>query len=197
MVARDPSGAEALLAELQEEAREALEGLRDMTRGADPPILADDGLLAALEARARKAPLPVAVAGGDVGRLPREIETAAYFCCLEALQNVAKYAQATRATVSLRRIGSELTFTVIDDGVGFDPTTVRHGVGLRSMAERVEALGGALEVRSARGRGTTIVGRIRLRPADGATSAGARASSGERSRSSGRRDLEQSRTPSD
>jgi len=162
MVARDPSGAEALLAELQQEAQDALEGLRDMTRRTYPPILADEGLVAALEARGRKAPLPVSVAGGDVGRLPREVETAAYFCCLEALQNAAKYARASRATVAVRRLGAALSFTVVDDGVGFDLTTVRHGVGLRSMAERVEALGGVVEVRSAEGRGTTIVGRIPL-----------------------------------
>jgi signal transduction histidine kinase len=181
IVARDPAGADAVLAELQAEAQDALEGLRDMTRGTYPPILADEGLVVALEARARKAPLPVSVAGDDIGRLPREIESAVYFCCLEALQNTAKYARASRATVAVRRIGAELSFTVIDDGVGFDPTTVRHGVGLRSMAERVEALGGGLEVRSADGGGTTIVGRIRLRSADGVTSAGPRPSARERS----------------
>jgi signal transduction histidine kinase len=162
MVARDPTGAEGMLAELQQEAQDALEGLRDMTRGTYPPILADEGLVAAIEARARKAPLPISVAGSDLGRLPRDAGTAVYFCCLEALQNAAKYARASRATVALRRLGPELSFTVIDDGVGFDPTTVRQGVGLRSMAERVDALGGELEVRSVEGRGTTIIGRIPL-----------------------------------
>ncbi len=111
MVARDPTGAERLLAELQQEAQDALEGLRDMTRGTYPPILADEGLVAALEAGARKASLPVSVAGSDVGRLPRDAETAVYFCCLEALQNAAKYARASRATVAVRRLGAELSFT--------------------------------------------------------------------------------------
>jgi signal transduction histidine kinase len=160
LVARDPDGAVALLADLQTEAQDALDSLREMTRGTYPPVLADEGLVAAIEVKARRAPFDVAVEGNDLGRFPKEIETAVYYCCLEALQNASKYARASRATVSLRCVGGEISFTVADDGEGFDPQTAKRGVGLRSMTERLEALGGAIEVRSAPGSGTTVAGRL-------------------------------------
>jgi signal transduction histidine kinase len=160
LVAKDPDKAVALLADLQTEAQDALDSLREMTRGTYPPVLADEGLVAAIEVKARRAPFDVAVEGADIGRFPKEIETAVYYCCLEALQNASKYARATRATVSLRCVGGEISFTVADDGEGFDPQTAKRGVGLRSMTERLEALGGAIEVRSAPGSGTTVAGRI-------------------------------------
>jgi signal transduction histidine kinase len=86
-----------------------------------------------------------------------------YFCCLEALQNVVKYADAARASVSLTSEAGQLTFTVIDDGKGFDPSMMPGGSGLQGMADRVEALGGSLEVRSEPGTGTTVTGRIPAR----------------------------------
>lgn len=160
LVAKDPDKAVALLADLQTEAQDALDSLREMTRGTYPPVLADEGLVAAIEVKARRAPFDVAVEGNDIGRFPKEIETAVYYCCLEALQNASKYASASRATVSLRCVGGEISFTVADDGEGFDPQTAKRGVGLRSMTERLEALGGAIEVRSAPGGGTTVAGRL-------------------------------------
>lgn len=160
LVARDPDAAVALLADLQSEAQDALDSLREMTRGMYPPVLADEGLIAAIEAKARRAPFEVSVSGDGVGRFPKEIETAVYYCCLEALQNAAKYARASRATVSLRCIGGDISFSVADDGEGFDPQTAKRGVGLRSMTERLEALGGTLEVRSVPGGGTTVAGRV-------------------------------------
>jgi signal transduction histidine kinase len=160
LVKTDPSRAVALIEDLQTDAQEALDSLREMVRGTSPPILADHGLGTALEAQVRRSPFPVAVSADSLGRFATEVETAAYFCCLEALQNAAKYARASHGTVALRCVGRELAFTVIDDGTGFDPETVRRGVGLRSMHERLAALGGSLSVRSAPGAGTTIVGRI-------------------------------------
>lgn len=90
-----------------------------------------------------------------------------YFSVLEALQNVAKYADASRAIVRLAEGHDVLTFTVSDDGRGFDPGTTPSGTGLQGMADRLDAIGGTLEVRSARGAGTTVAGRVPV-PGDAA-----------------------------
>jgi signal transduction histidine kinase len=95
-----------------------------------------------------------------VGRHPEEVEAAVYFCCLEALQNVGKYAEASSATLRLSDGRDALTFEVIDDGRGFDTTSTGYGTGLQGMADRLDALGGSLEVRSAPDMGTTIVGKV-------------------------------------
>ena len=142
---------------------EALDTLRDLARGIYPPLLADQGLKAALGAQARKATLPVDVDAEDLGRYPQDIEAAVYFCCLEALQNVQKYASATKATISVS-VGvngaSELHFEVSDDGTGFDPATQKKGSGLQNMEDRLDALGGAVEVTSSPGSGTKLTGRL-------------------------------------
>ncbi len=161
---RDPAETKAMLSALQAETGDALENLRDLARGIYPPLLADQGLPAALQAQARKATVPVEVRSDGVGRLPKEVEAAVYFCCLEALQNVAKYAHAIHAEVRLSASGEELVFEVTDDGDGFDTGTMPPGSGLQGMADRLEALGGILEVRSEPGAGTTITGRIAARP---------------------------------
>jgi signal transduction histidine kinase len=153
-----------MASQLQVEATEALGDLRDLARGIYPPLLADKGLPAALAAQARKSPLPVRVLPAGVGRYPPEIESALYFCCLEALQNVSKYAHAAHADVRLSASADELAFEVADDGDGFDASSTQLGTGLQGMADRVEALGGTLEVRSERGKGTTVIGRIPARP---------------------------------
>ena len=162
MIARDPDTAITILDQVCADAEAALQALRDMTRGTYPPVLADDGLAAALVAKARGAPASVSVQAEDLGRLPRSVEIAAYYCCCEALQNALKYAHAPSITIALRRQVGSLACRVTDDGEGFDPATVRRGVGMRSMAERVEALGGTLEVRSERGAGATIAVSIPL-----------------------------------
>ena len=104
--------------------------------------------------------MPVTVEAVGIERYPQEIEAAVYFCVLEALQNVAKYAEASTATVRLEAAGDELRCTVHDDGRGFDPSPTRYGTGLQGMADRMAALGGALMVRSAAGSGTTIEGTL-------------------------------------
>src|SRR5205823_14912993 len=106
----------AILGQLQRSLQEAVEDLRDLARGIYPPLLADQGLVSALTAQARKAPLPVEVEADGLGRYPQEQEAAVYFCTLEALQNVAKYAAASKATVRLSEQVGELTFEVSDDG---------------------------------------------------------------------------------
>ena len=83
-----------------------------------------------------------------------------YFCCLEALQNVAKYSGATGATIRLAQSNGAVEFSVSDDGTGFDPATTKRGAGLTNMRDRLEALGGALEITSEPGAGTTLAGRV-------------------------------------
>jgi signal transduction histidine kinase len=148
------------LGTLKQEATDALENLRDLARGIYPPLLADQGLTAALASQARKATFPVSIEADHIGRYPQEAEAAVYFCCLEALQNVAKYARATHATVRLFEADGRLTFEVIDDGAGFDSTKTSYGTGLQGMADRLSAQDGTLEVRSRPGEGTTVTGRV-------------------------------------
>jgi len=149
-----------MLAQARSDTDDALENLRDLARGIYPPLLADRGLAAAIEAQARKAALPVTVDADGVGRLSPEIEAAIYFCSLEALQNVAKYSRANAATVRIRTTEDTIGFEVQDDGAGFDPATTERGTGLQGMADRLEAVGGSLEIHSAPGRGTTVRGRV-------------------------------------
>jgi signal transduction histidine kinase len=110
--------------------------------------------------RAGKSPLPVAVKADGLGRFCQEIEAAVYFCCLEAMQNTVKYAGATQAAVALRAEHGSLCFTVSDDGAGFDAAHAPMRAGLRNMADRLAALDGHLEIRSAPGQGTTITGTL-------------------------------------
>jgi signal transduction histidine kinase len=160
LVGRQPEKAAALLAELQQDTTSALENLRDLARGIYPPLLADKGLAAALGSQAGKAAVPTTIDSDGIGRYPQEAEAAVYFCCLEAMQNVAKYADASRVVISLREDDGTLVFSVADDGKGFDPAVAGVGAGMQNMTDRLAALGGSLEVRSARGDGTTVTGRI-------------------------------------
>jgi signal transduction histidine kinase len=159
-VAEDPAQAGQVFGELKADTAGALENLRDLARGIYPPLLADLGLAAALGAQAGKSPLPVLVEADGVGRYPQDTEAAVYFCCLEALQNTAKYAHATQARICLQAANGTLNFTVSDDGTGYDARHTPMGSGLRNMADRLAALGGRLEVHSAPGQGTTIAGHL-------------------------------------
>ena len=157
---RDPAKAQTMASQIQADATAALDDLRDLARGIYPPLLADKGLPAALVAQARKSPLPVEVTADEIGRYSQDIEAAIYFSCLEALQNVTKYAEASSVTISLVRNDGRLTFTVSDDGVGFDPASTSHGSGLQGISDRLDALGGTFEVTSAAGAGTTLRGTV-------------------------------------
>ena len=160
--AEPESKARPILAQLKQDADEALDNLRELARGIYPPLLASDGLQAALAAHVRRLAVPVELHVDDVPRQSREVEGAVYFCCLEALQNVVKSAEASAVDLYISTENSMLTFRVEDDGKGFDPGTVTQGSGLQNMRDRLEALGGSLDVRSAPGRGTTVVGKVKL-----------------------------------
>ena len=157
---RDPAKAAEVLTQIEQETQQALDDLRDLARGIYPPLLADKGLATAIEGQCRRSPLPVTVSADGIGRFPSDVEAAVYFSVLEALQNVAKYAQATEVTVSLFHVGDELTFEVSDDGRGFDPAATGHGTGLQGIGDRLGALDGTLRVESSVGAGTRLVGRV-------------------------------------
>jgi signal transduction histidine kinase len=160
----DPDKAKTFLAELKTDTDQALQTLRELAHGIYPPLLANNGLPAALTDQARKATLPVEIIANGIGRYPQEIEAAIYFCVLEALQNIQKYAHATHATVQLTHHNDALTFDVNDNGTGFDPTTTQHGTGLTNITDRINALGGSLELNSTPGAGTQLRGFIPIHP---------------------------------
>jgi signal transduction histidine kinase len=157
---KNPDQATAMLEQLQGDADEALETLRDLARGIYPPLLADKGLAVALESQARKATLPVEVDADGVSRHSADLEATVYFCVLEALQNVQKYAGASQAVVRLREAAGELRFEVEDDGCGFDTAAPKDGSGLTNMADRLDAVGGRLDIDSEPGRGSRLSGTV-------------------------------------
>jgi signal transduction histidine kinase len=162
---RDEGRERALVAQLKAETSDALETLRELARGIYPPLLAEQGLTAAVTTQASKAPVPVEVDAGGLGRYPAEIETAIYFCCVEALQNATRYAPGSAVRVSLAEDGGQVLFTITDEGPGFDPAATAApaaGSGMRNMSDRLAALGGSCQVDSRPGRGTTVAGRIGL-----------------------------------
>jgi signal transduction histidine kinase len=162
LLARDPAKAVATLEQLKGDADEALATLRDLARGIYPPLLADKGLVVALKSQARKVTVPVHVEAEGVERYPQDVEATVYFCVLEALQNVQKYARASRVVVRLRASAGPamLTFEVEDDGTGFETATARKGAGLTNMNDRVDALGGTVQLISHPGAGTTVSGEL-------------------------------------
>ena len=169
MLDRDVTKAGELLDGLQAVAGDALEDLRDLARGIYPPLLADKGLPSALEAQTRRAAVPTTLHADGIGRYSQETEAAVYFCVLEALNNVAKYAEANRADIELARLDEQLSFSVLDDGRGFDTSTTSYGTGLQGMADRLDAIGGRLSITSSPGSGTTITGRVPTRAVEAST----------------------------
>jgi signal transduction histidine kinase len=162
LTARDPAQAAEMLTQIDAEIQTALGDLRDLARGIYPPLLIDEGLGAALDAQVRRSPVPTTIRAEGLGRYAPEVEAAVYFSCLEALQNVAKYAQARSATVILAQSNGHLSFEVADDGRGFDPAAERTGTGLQGIADRLGALHGELTIRSEPGAGTRLRGRIEV-----------------------------------
>jgi signal transduction histidine kinase len=151
----------AELSDIATDLTDALGELRELARGIHPAILNQGGLGPALSSIGRRCDVPVELDLGHQDRLPEPIEVAAYYVASEALANVSKHAHASHVDLSLRTSGSALRLSIRDDGVG----GVDHaaGSGLVSLRDRVEALGGTLDVRSAPGRGTQVTAELPLK----------------------------------
>lgn len=159
---KDAQRARQMVRALETETNEALQTLRDLARGIYPPLLREKGLVAALQAQADRMEVPVHIAANGVERYPAETEAAVYFSCLEALQNVAKHAEAAHVELVLEQRHNGLIFSVIDDGKGFEPEHVAGGSGLRNMADRIEALGGSFAIGPGLDGGTAMHGSLPL-----------------------------------
>jgi signal transduction histidine kinase len=156
LACRSPDRANLLLAEQEKAARETIQAIVYLSRGIYPRVLTDEGLAAALKAEIGNTAVPVELAAHRVGRYPASVEAAAYFCCLEALQNAAKHSDAVGIRVDLRGDADCLTLVVEDDGVGFDPQAVSPGAGMTNMPDRIESAGGTLIIESAPALGTRV-----------------------------------------
>jgi signal transduction histidine kinase len=157
----DPDEAATMVAGLGSEVEEIIEEVRSLARGIYPALLASDGLGEALRSAARRLPVPVRIDADGIGRLPSETESAVYFCCLEAMQNVTKHATGVGQVTIALRAEDGLRFEVVDDGCGFAGTDP-GGSGLTGMRDRLAAVGGELWVESAPGEGTRVRGKVPL-----------------------------------
>ncbi len=161
-VRSDPDQGAAMLDELGTDVEEVLEEVRSLAHGVYPPFLAEKGLEETVRALARRTPMATTVKVVGVERYPPEIESAVYFCCVEALQNVAKHALDARS-VSVSLVATDtLDFEIRDDGPGFAQSRARPGAGFTNMRDRLDVVGGRLDVQSRPGAGTTVRGTIPL-----------------------------------
>jgi signal transduction histidine kinase len=149
------------LDEIEEDANAAVDELRSLAHGIYPTVLRERGLGDGVRSLARTAPVRVDVVDAGIGRCSPLVEAMLYFCLVEAIQNATKHAGAgSRVSVTLERIGNEVQFVVADDGAGFDPAQASEGVGLRSMRDRIGAVGGVLEIVSSPGVGTRVCATV-------------------------------------
>ena len=154
----------AELTDLQQQAREMLRDLRELAHGIHPPVLSDNGLVAALESRVTRYPIAVQILADDglrAERFSEDVEGTAYFVACESLTNVAKHAGTAGARIRLSHSGSRLRLVVEDDGQGFEPNGARSG-GLANIRDRVEALHGQLTIDSRLGVGTSVRAELPL-----------------------------------
>ncbi len=161
---RGDQRADEPLAELQRDLGDLLVHLREFAHAIHPPVLADQGLLEAIEAQASRLPLEVVIEADPAlrgVRYPHHIETATWFVVSEALTNAVKHARAARVLVALAQPDGHLAVEVRDDGCGFDSSAVR-GLGLASLADRISIVHGDLRIDSRRGQGTTLRAEIPL-----------------------------------
>lgn len=160
-VKREPGSGGRMIDSIGRQIDEMLETLRSLARGIYPAVLHERGLGEALKSAGRRSPAPVSFRVTGIGRHPGDVEIAVYFCCLEAMQNVAKHAgHDVEAVVRLWREPRRLWFEVTDSGLGFDPVTVAHSNGLVNMHDRIEAVGGALTITASEGEGCAVRGWV-------------------------------------
>ncbi len=177
---RGDQRADEPLAELQRDLGDLLSHLRDFAHAIHPPVLADQGLLEAIEAQAARLPVEVMIEADAAlrgVRYPQHVEAATWFVVAEALTNAVKHAGARRVLVALTQPNGSLAVEVRDDGCGFDPATVR-GLGLASLADRMSIVNGALRIDSRPGRGTTLRAEVPLAAAGAVAEAAAEAVDG-------------------
>jgi signal transduction histidine kinase len=160
IIADDPASGMEMLDQMVEDVQATIREVRELAHGIYPPLLAGGGLAEALRAAANRAAIPVTVTAEGVGRYSQDIETAVYFCCLEALQNVGKHAPEATAQVRLWEESGGLLFSVSDDGPGFDVARAKAGHGFMNMSDRLGAIGGTVRWESQPGRGTTVTGSV-------------------------------------
>jgi len=159
---RSPERAGTVLTQQVGAIDSAITTLVDLARGIYPGALADEGVAAAVREVVSTSSVPVTVTDGGIDRQPAEVEAALYFCCVEAVQNAAKHAAATRITVELDLVGDTLTMLVGDDGVGIRPGVVSEAGGLGNMRDRIDSVGGELVVRPRDAGGTEVLAVVPL-----------------------------------
>ena len=162
LVDRDPQRALVVAGDLRRIIAETLHALNDLAQGIHPPLLTKEGLAAALRSQEANPSVSVTLEDQGLRRYAGEVEAAVYFASLEALNNAAKHAPGAHVSIRLTEEDGHLVFAVEDDGPGFDPTRCRPGSGLGNMEDRLAALGGSLEVKSAPSIGTHVTGRVPL-----------------------------------
>jgi signal transduction histidine kinase len=162
LIREDPAQAGAAIDALRTEVKAAQAELNRLAQGVYPPVLTEHGLAEALRSAVDRCPNPVQLAVDDVGRHPRELEAAIYFCCVEALQNAAKHAGAEAVVRVCLRLTDDaaLEFEIADNGRGFDPAAPVRGNGFVNMRDRLGAFGGAVEIEAAPRSGTRVTGRV-------------------------------------
>jgi signal transduction histidine kinase len=164
-IEKNPGAARLLAGQVKAGVQETVESIRDLARGIFPPLLADQGLVAAIQAHISKMQIEARVEayGMDGVRFAPDVEANIYFCIREALQNASKHAPGAPVIIRLNAENDHLSFVVADRGPGFDPASVHASSGLQNMRDRVEAIGGAFEISAAAGRGTEVRGSIPAR----------------------------------